>query len=237
MELESALNLLREATNSTRPQSGRQTIVKPATSGPGQAELRHLSRRIGVDHSLALQLWQTQQLNAQILATLIADPAEMRPGDATEWMKSIRSLAHQAAVAKVLARTPFGIAKMRQWRKQKSESARATGYRILVSLLGDDADSVDDPECERILRDIVAEIHRSPNGARYAMVLAVIAIGIHKPDLREAALQAGELIGRVRVIHDELAETTPQICAEIQRATGEASPGKTATVKSTRVRA
>jgi hypothetical protein len=64
------------------------------------------------------------------------------------------------------------------------------------------------------------------------MVLAVIAIGIHKPELRDEALEAGELIGDVHVIHDETSGPTPRIGTEIKRATK-----RSARRKSTRVRA
>lgn len=185
--------------------------------GVSFAELKKLKRKIRVDHSLAEQLWETGNSDARSLATMIADPDEVTPTLATQWMKDVDYYLHGNEVAEVVARSAVGMSKMRQWRKQKSEFARATGYGILACMLKDDAESVEDHECERILKDIVSEIHRSPNRARHAMVMAVVAIGIYKEDLLEDAIEAGEKIGDVEVDHGETNCKTPKIVPYIRR--------------------
>lgn len=233
MDLESVMTRLRELAAEAAKGNGRGSSSRKAASGSSASStLCSLQKQLGIDHDLALQLWQTGEPLARCLATRIADPDDLTPGDATQWMKDVDSPEHEEAVANVVARSAFGVSKMRQWRKQKSEYARTTGYAILSCLLAEDPESVDDLECERILKDITTEIHRSPNRARHAMVLAVIAIGIHKPELRDEALEAGELIGDVHVIHDETSGPTPRIGTEIKRATK-----RSARRKSTRVRA
>ena len=119
---------------------------------------------------------------------------------------------------------------MRQWRKQKSEYARTTGYKILCQMLQDDPESVDEMECGRILRDIEMEIHRSPNRARHAMVMAVISIGIYKEEIRDEALETGERIGDVAVDHGDTSCTTPKIVPYITKAVKRSSSKKRARV-------
>lgn len=186
--------------------------------GVSFAELKKLKRRIRIDHTLAEQLWETGNSDARTLATMIADPDEVTPTLATQWMKDVSYYLHGTEVADVVARSAVGLSKMRQWRKQKSEFARATGYSILASMLKDDPESLEDHECARILRDIVSEIHRSPNRARHAMVMAVIAIGTYKQELADEALQAAEEIGDVDVDHGETDCRTPKIGPAIRKA-------------------
>lgn len=185
--------------------------------GVSTAELQKLKKKIRIDNDLAMELWETGNSDARSLATMIIDPDEMTPTLATQWMKDVDYYLHGNEVAEVVARSTAGLSKMRQWRKQKSEYARATGYAILTTMLEDDPDSIDEPECCRILKDIVAEIHRSPNRARHAMVMAVIAIGVHKEDLLDEAIEAGEAIGEVEVDHGETDCSTPRIVPHIQK--------------------
>lgn len=200
--------------------------------GVSFANLKKLKNKIGINHNLALQLWETGNSDARSLAMMVADPDEVTPSVATQWMKDVSYDLHSGEVAGVVAKSPCGLAKMRQWRKQKSEYARTTGYSILAHMLKDDPDSMDEMECERILKDIEMEIHRSPNRARHSMVMAVIAIGIYKDEIREEAIEAGERIGDVSVNHGDTNCTTPKIVPYINKAVKRASGQKRARMRS-----
>ena len=193
--------------------------------GVSYAELKKLKKKTGVDHDLALELWDSGNSDARSFAMMIADPDQVTPTAATQWMKDVSYSLHSTEVAGVVALSPCAMSKMRQWRKQKSEYARTTGYSILCAMLKDDAESVEEVECLRILKDIETEIHRSPNRARHAMVMAVIAIGIYKDDLAEEAMEAGERIGAVQVDHGETSCTTPEIVPYITKARKRAASG------------
>ena len=199
--------------------------------GVSFADLKKLKKQLGVNHVLALALWDSGNSDARSLAMMIVDPSKVTPAIATKWMKEISYGLHSGEVAGVLAHSPCGSSKMRQWRTQKSEYARATGYSILSHLLKDDADSVDDMECRRVLKEVEMEIHRSPNQARHAMVMAVISIGVYKPELRDEAIEAGERIGDVDVDHGDTSCTTPKIAPYIQKAV-KRSQGKSPRVRS-----
>ena len=186
--------------------------------GVSYADLKKLKKQIGTNQELAIKLWDTGNSDARSLATMVACPEELTPTVATQWMKDVTYSCHAGEVAGVIARSSSGLAKMRQWRKQKSEFARTTGYSILSHILKEDPDALDELECSRILKEIEAEIHRSPNQARYAMVMAVISIGIYKAELSEEAVEVGERIGDVDVDHGETNCTTPKIAAYINKA-------------------
>lgn len=186
--------------------------------GVSYAELKKLKKKIGEDQDLAIALWNSGNSDARSLAMMVADPEELTPSVATQWMKDIIYPLHASEIANVMARAACGMAKMRQWRKQKSEFARATGYSILSCILKDDPDALEESECQRVLKEIESEIHRSPNHARHAMVMCVIAIGIYKTDLTEEAIEAGERIGDVEVDHGETSCQTPKIKPYINKA-------------------
>lgn len=173
--------------------SGTKTTARVASA----ARLQKIRDKIGTDQDLAVELWETGSDDARSLAMLIADPEELTPSVATQWMKDVDDNVRAAEVANVVAQSPVGPAKMRQWRKQKSEFARATGYEILISMLIDDPDAVEELECKRVLKDIQMEIHRSPVQAQSVMAQAVVSIGIYKEELAEEALETAEEIESV----------------------------------------
>ncbi|MCA9084378.1 MAG: DNA alkylation repair protein [Planctomycetaceae bacterium] len=211
MDLETVMEQLKSLGTAQNVKTYQRHGAGSNVFGVSFADLRKLAKKISTNHDLAVELWDTGNTDARSLAMMIADPDEVTPTLATQWMKDVDYYLHGTEVAAVVARSEAGLSKMRQWRKQKSEYARATGYAILTCMLKDDPDSIDDDECLRIIKDIELEIHRSPNRARHAMVMAVIAIGVYKRDLSDDAMEAGERIGVVEVDHGDTDCTTPGI--------------------------
>ena len=76
--------------------------------GVSYADLKKLKKSIGPNHDLALELWQTGNVDARSLATMVADPDEFTPAHATQWMKDVTYPPHGAEVAAVIAESNFG---------------------------------------------------------------------------------------------------------------------------------
>ena len=218
MDLEAVMTQLKSLGTAQNVKTYQRHGAGNNVFGVSFSDLKKLSRKIGTNHELAMQLWETGNSDARSLSMLLADPDDVTPTLATQWMKDVNYYLHGNEVASVVARSSSGLSKMRQWRKQKSEYARATGYAILCSMLKDDPDAVENDECRRIMKDVELEIHRSPNRARHAMVMAVIAIGVFKRELSEEAIETGQRIGDVDVDHGETDCSTPKIAAYINRA-------------------
>ncbi len=53
--------------------------------GVSFANLNKLKKQLKTNHELALELWSLQNTDAQTLATMIADPAEMTEATAEKW--------------------------------------------------------------------------------------------------------------------------------------------------------
>ncbi|MEZ6127132.1 MAG: DNA alkylation repair protein [Planctomycetaceae bacterium] len=218
MDLKSVMSQLKSLGTAQNVKIYRRHGAGDDVFGVSYADLKKLRKKLGTDHTLAMKLWDTGNSDARSLAMMIACPEDLTAGMATQLMKDISYPPHASEVAALVARSQCGIAKMRQWRKQKSEFARAVGYSILACILKEDPDALDDTECERILKEIELEIHRSPNHARYAMIMAVIAVGVYKPDLSDEAIEAGDRIGDVEIDHGETGCRTPQIGPYITKA-------------------
>lgn len=182
------------------------------------SEITKIKKKIKVDHALAMELWNTGNAEARILALLIADPARMSRADADALVKDgpVRFLG--CYLSDLLARGSIADATMRAWMKSKEECHREMGYGILGVRLRDHPESISDADAEKILATIEKEIHRSPNRARYAMNGALISIGVFKLTLRKEAIEVAKRVGKVEVDHGETNCKTPDAVSYIEKA-------------------
>jgi 3-methyladenine DNA glycosylase AlkD len=182
------------------------------------SELVKLQKKIKVDHALAMELWNTANSDARVLALLVADPEKLTRADADGLLGDgpVRAVGYYLSA--LVARSPIAEKTMRAWMKSPDEARREMGYSILGFRLKNDPGSVSDADAETVLATIEKEIHRSPNWVRYAMNGAVIAIGVSKPALRRKAIAAAKRIGKVEVDHGETNCKTPDAAPYIEKA-------------------
>lgn len=188
--------------------------------GVSFANLYKLQKQIKQDHALARQLWKTCNLDAQWLATMIADPEQMTSQEADAWAKDSAHHEHLLGghLAGVVARAGCAAHKMTAWMKSKEEFTRASGYNLLGARLKNSDASLSDADCRKFIATIEKEIHGSANRARYSMNGALIGIGVYRPALTKEAIAAAKRIGKVEVDHGNTSCQTPDAVPYIQKA-------------------
>jgi 3-methyladenine DNA glycosylase AlkD len=184
--------------------------------GVSFATLKMLVKRIGVDHELALALWDTGNFDARNLAVKIADPARMTSADLDRWAADSRTRTCGAYVAMLAAEGPHAAAKARQWLAAADGPKRSAGWALLGQMTSHDETTPDAFFLER-LAQIEKQIHAAPNAEREAMNMAVIAIGCRNAALRKAAIAAARRIGKVEVDHGDTACKTPDAAQYIEK--------------------
>jgi 3-methyladenine DNA glycosylase AlkD len=182
------------------------------------SEIARLQKKIKVNHALAMELWRTGSAEARILALQIADPERLTRSDADRLVEEGPVRFVGCYLSGLLARSPIAEETMRAWMASPDECRREMGYGIFGARLRSDPDAVSDVDAGSALATIEEEIHRSPNWARYAMNGALISIGVHKPALRAAAIEAARRIGKVEVDHGETHCKTPDAVRNIEKA-------------------
>ena len=183
--------------------------------GVSWADLKVLKKRIKTDHDLAVALWDTGNMDARVLAMMVADPSRVTSKQADAWIKDISFYGLADKLAGVVAKSPQAPTKMEKWMASKKEYVRECGYSMLASGLKNGLDFTD-ASCKKYLKTIESQIHSSPNRARYSMNNTLIAIGVYKPLLTKAAIAAAKRIGKVDVDHGETSCNTPDAVAYIE---------------------
>jgi 3-methyladenine DNA glycosylase AlkD len=199
----------------------RTTYARHGVTGPmfgvSFATLKDLTKRIGVDHELALALWDTGNFDARNLAVKIVDPARMAPADLDRWAGESLPRMCGGYAAMLASETLHAAARLDAWLASTDEILRGAGWTLLGQLAQRD-EAMPDTVFAKRLDQIARTIHAAPNNERYGMNSALIAIGLRSPALRKAALAAARKIGPVEVDHGDTACETPDAREHIEKA-------------------
>ncbi|NUM54078.1 MAG: DNA alkylation repair protein [Candidatus Hydrogenedentes bacterium] len=184
--------------------------------GVSYAELGKLAKQIKTNHSLAEELWATNNHDAMVLATKIADPAKLTAKQAEAWAKTLGNYVIADAFAGLVARSPHACAKLEKWATSKDEWVSSAGWTILCHAAMYDT-SLPDGYFDPLIKTIESSIHARPNRTRHAMVMALISIGIRNDALQKKVVAAARRIGRVHVDHGDTGCKTPNVEQYIAR--------------------
>jgi len=216
MTLKEVMAALEKAGSAqTKKTYARHGAVEPMF-GVSFAFLKTFYKRIGIDHDLALALWDTGNFDAKNLAVKIVDPARMSSADLDRWAHDNVVRMCGLYVSAVAAEGPHAEAKASRWLASKDESVRCTAWGLVGQMAARDEALPDSWYADR-LADIERTIHASPNHERSAMNQAVIAIGGRSPALRKAALAAAKRIGTVDIDYGDTSCKTPEARAYIEK--------------------
>lgn len=181
-------------------------------------DLNKLKKKTGVDHALALELWETGNSDAQTFALMICEPSQMRSSQLDTWLRPLSYYLLVDMLASVTARSKFAAAKWAKWHRSKSDQTSTAGYGVLTNWLCHDAERVPDELITAALALIDSSIHDAPNRTRHAMNGLLIAAGVYRSDLRQEAIRVAKAIGKVEVDHGQTACKTPDAVAYINKA-------------------
>lgn len=191
--------------------------ISGAMFGVSYANLYRLQKAIKVNQALADQLWATGNHDAQVLATLIADPQAITDKQLEEWAQSLGNSPITEMFSQLVAKTPLARKKADKWNKSKDEFSGQAGWSLIARLAQNDQ-TLPDEYFESYLKIIESDIHKRKNRVRYEMNGALIAIGTRNESLKKQALAVAAQIGKVEVDHGETNCKTPDATEYIKQA-------------------
>jgi 3-methyladenine DNA glycosylase AlkD len=184
--------------------------------GVSYEQVAEIARRIGRDQDLAEGLWRTDNHDARMLATRIADPALLDAQTAERWLADTDNHVLTGALASLLARAPAARPLAQRWRERDGEWPSSAGWALTASLVLRPG-ALADGECARLLVTIEDRIGDAPNRTRHEMNGALIAIGARGGELEEQGRAAAQRIGRVIVDHGQTGCETPAAITWLER--------------------
>jgi 3-methyladenine DNA glycosylase AlkD len=156
-------------------------------------DIRAIAKKIKTDHELALKLWDTGNVEAQLVATLIIKPKSL---SASELDKMTRSTTCAQVAewlnAYVVAKHPETEALREKWMKDKDRWTARAGWHFTASRVNKEAAGLDLPA---LLDRIEKEMPKARPEVQWTMNNTLAAIGIKHAKHRKRAIAIGEKIG------------------------------------------
>lgn len=168
--------------------------------GIGLTVLRKLARQIGRDHALALELWQTSNYEAKVLALLIDEPKKLTRAQAEEQVEGlgIGLLTHVfSACDATLAKTSFVFELAQDWLVHDDTMRRRCAYGLIYELTKKNNSKVSDDFYYDVILKIETELYQEPVSMRVAMGAALMGIGKRSKELNAAALKVARALGPI----------------------------------------
>lgn len=164
------------------------------TLGVSVPTLRRLSKEVGVDHNLALELWETGIHEARNLAGLIDDPSSVTEEQMEEWAAAFDSWdICDGVCSNLFDKTAFATKKARQWSGRKEEFVKRAGFVLMAAMAVHDKKG-SDKMFESFLPIIKRESTDERNFVRKAVNWALRQIGKRNAKLNRAAIRTAKEI-------------------------------------------
>ncbi len=146
MNCEQILNELRAQGNAENLEGMARFGINPhGTLGISIPTLRQLAKRIGADHRLALELWESGVHEARILAGMIDDPAQVTPQQMDSWASDFDSWdVCDQVCGNLFDQTPYAFDKVSEWSRQDDEFTRRAAFALVAALAVHDKRAQDD---------------------------------------------------------------------------------------------
>lgn len=159
-------------------------------------DIRKVAKKIKTNHELALALWETGNIEARLLSTLIIKPKML---SASEMDAMVRSVQFDRVAdwlnSYVVKHHPENEQLRKSWMTSDDPMAARAGWNLTSQRVIKQPKLLDLPA---ILNRIEAEMRGAPQEAQWTMNFALVEIGIHHPEHRERAIAIGEKLGVYR---------------------------------------
>lgn len=127
--------LKQQGTAATRKGMARYGIVAKQAYGVPMGVLLKLQKRIGVDHDLAVALWESGWYEARLMAALIGDPERVTAREMNAWAASFENWGDCDTVCfKLWDRSPHAWKKAAQWAVSPREYVKRGGFVLMACL-------------------------------------------------------------------------------------------------------
>jgi 3-methyladenine DNA glycosylase AlkD len=199
--LEQVLKQLESLGNeAVRKQNARWAAggIQPGAKqfGVKHGDIRALAKKIGADHALALSLWKTRNVDAQLLAALLITPKDLSAQEVDRLVRSISfGWVADWLINYVVKPHADKEALRRKWMADDDHWAARAGWSLTAEQVAKSPDGLDLPA---LLDRIESEMGTADPVAQWTMNSTLAAIGIHFPKLRKRAIAIGEKLGIYR---------------------------------------
>ncbi|NII83847.1 MULTISPECIES: DNA alkylation repair protein [unclassified Pedobacter] len=164
--------------------------------GVKMGNIRAIAKKIKTDHELALKLWETENIDARLLAILILKPKALSAAEIEQMVSSENfTWAADWFYNYIVKEYPDKEQFREKWMNSENVMLARAGWSLTSGRIAREPEGIDIPS---ILDRIEKEMPKVAPEIQWTMNTALAQIGINHPDYRERALAIGEKLGIYR---------------------------------------
>lgn len=164
--------------------------------GVAKPRMDELARRIGKNHKLALELWDSGVHDAKILGGMIDLPEQVSAGQMERWVRDFDNWdVCDGTCCHLFVFAAPAWEKAIAWSRWEQEFVKRAGFALMAYLACHDKEAADS-QFRRLLPLIEREAYDDRNFVRKAVNWALRNIGKRNLRLNRAAIRAAERIRR-----------------------------------------
>ena len=159
-------------------------------------DIRKVAGEIKSDHALALELWETETLEARLLAVLLMKPKALSAETLDRLVRSNRQMPVSDWLNSYVVKAHPEKEVLRQrWMESDDPMAARAGWSLTAERVSKKPEGLD---LAVLLDRIEAEMAAAAPEPQWTMNNTLAAIGIHHPEHRARALAIGGRLGVYR---------------------------------------
>ncbi|MCB0496001.1 MAG: DNA alkylation repair protein [Cyclobacteriaceae bacterium] len=165
-------------------------------------EIQSPEGKKGVNQNIAEELWDTGNMDARVLACMIAEPKKSTKQLVRHWAAEISYYPLADELATLISQTDYAEKLTKEWIEDDREYVRRIGWYIVAKQIK--AKKFKEDNYYSSFIKIGAKIlQSSPNRAKEAINNTLIAIGGINEELRKEVEAAAQIIGPVEIDHGD----------------------------------
>ena len=192
-DLQSALAQLHKKSSASVIASQQRFAIDTAFSiGVKIPDIRNIAQHYKNNHQLALQLWETNIHEAQILATIIDDPKQVTKAQVKKWIGDLNSWdVTDGLCGNLLVNVPWVYNNLESYCKSKHQFIKRTGF-VLMAYSAVHHKQKTDKDIESYYPLILKFADDERNFVKKAVSWALRQIGKRNTNLKKSALSIAQ---------------------------------------------
>lgn len=193
MEFEEIINKLMSLENPKNVEEMTRYGINPKNNlGVSIYILRPIAKKIGLNHDLALKLWNSGIHDARLLACFIDDPKKVTKKQMNSWAKDFDSwdVCDQVCTS-LFDKTSYAWKKAYEWSEREEEFVKRAAFSLVAGLSVHNKKTCDE-KFEEFMLVIIKHANDERNYVKKAVNWALRNIGKRNINLNKKAIKTAE---------------------------------------------
>jgi 3-methyladenine DNA glycosylase AlkD len=159
-------------------------------------DIRKLAAKIKTNHELAITLWETENIDARLLAILLIKPKNLSANEMDRMVRSVNFVQVADWLnSYVVKKHPDKDTLRQAWMVADDPWAARAGWNLTSERIAKSPEGID---LSALLERIQSEMEGAAPEVQWTMNSCPAGIGIHFPKYRKRAIAIGETLGIYR---------------------------------------